>query len=154
MGLMKTISRIKSIVNHSVYTAWDYHTKKYGFLLGGRADNNDTFGNHGTGEIQRLSPAVGKGTEADARSARASRRPGLSDSTETWAGSWRNKDLKPEQSENEEVGIKQGLLDGRVIMSATYFNVLYKDLINFDSLTYGYNNVAEAKAPGWKRPSS
>ena len=141
----------KSIVTQSVYTAWDYHARQYGFLLGGRVDNNDSFGNHGTGELSGYLQPWEKGPRLHAAIGTGFKAPTLFQLYGTVGGFVvGNKDLQPEQSQSEEVGIDQELIDGKIKISATYFYVTYNDLINFDSLTNGYNNIAEAKAPGWE----
>jgi vitamin B12 transporter len=60
-----------------------------------------------------------------------------------------NPDLKPEQSESWEVGLDQPLLDGRVLLSATYFANTFKDLITFVSgATPSFFNIQEAESSG------
>jgi vitamin B12 transporter len=44
-----------------------------------------------------------------------------------------NPNLKPEESLSWEIGLDQPFLDGRALLSATYFNNTYKELITFVS---------------------
>jgi vitamin B12 transporter len=60
-----------------------------------------------------------------------------------------NRNLKPEESLSWEIGLDQPFLDGRALLSATYFNNTYKDLIAFVSGPGpNFQNVSEAEASG------
>jgi vitamin B12 transporter len=60
-----------------------------------------------------------------------------------------NPNLKPEESLSWEIGLDQPFLDGRALLSATYFNNTYKDLIAFVSGPGpNFQNVSEAEASG------
>jgi vitamin B12 transporter len=57
--------------------------------------------------------------------------------------------LKPEESESWEVGLDQPFLDGRALLTATYFNNTYKDLITFVSGPgVSFLNVGKAESSG------
>ncbi len=47
-----------------------------------------------------------------------------------------NPDLKPERSENYEIGLTQSLYDGQVLASFDVFRNKYRDLVDFDSQTF------------------
>jgi vitamin B12 transporter len=60
-----------------------------------------------------------------------------------------NPNLKPEQSESWEIGLDQPLLDGRALLSATYFASRFTDLITFVSgATPSFFNIQEAESSG------
>jgi len=71
-----------------------------------------------------------------------------------------NPDLKPEKSQSMDVGIEQGLFQGRLQLSAGYFWNRFRDLIQFPSApipscpasTFGFcpQNIAQAKSQGWE----
>jgi len=145
----------KSLSSRSAYTGWDFHKKNYGLFAGGRADNYDIFGYHDTGEVSgyiqpfepgpRLRASIGTGFKAP--SLYQLYAPTLMfGSTPYPVG---NKDLEPEKSQSYEIGVDQELFDNKINLSATYFNMRYKDLIEYDTLK-GYINIDKAKAPGWE----
>ena len=57
-------------------------------------------------------------------------------------------DLNPEKNVGYDIGIDQRLWDGRVRLSATYFEARYRDLIDFDLQTSKYFNVKRALTRG------
>ncbi len=64
-----------------------------------------------------------------------------------------NPALKPERSQSAEVGVEQGLWDGRVTVSAASFRQRFRNMIDFtfappDSGDPNYFNVAAASADG------
>jgi vitamin B12 transporter len=60
-----------------------------------------------------------------------------------------NPNLKPEESVSWEIGLDQPLLDGRALLSATYFANTYKDLITFVSGPGpNFLNIQEAESSG------
>ena len=61
-----------------------------------------------------------------------------------------NLGLKPEETFGFDVGIDQRLFDGRVNLSATWFDAKYKNLIDIDwaAWPYRYYNIAEARIKG------
>ena len=59
-----------------------------------------------------------------------------------------NLSLRPEQNRAFEAGVSQTLLTGRHSFSATYFNNLFRDQIQFDFLSSQYFNVAKSMAQG------
>ncbi len=60
-----------------------------------------------------------------------------------------NPDLEPERTFSWETGLREVLLDGRVVLTGTYFSQTFDDLIQFTfAETPNYVNVAEAQASG------
>jgi vitamin B12 transporter len=58
------------------------------------------------------------------------------------------EDLLAEKSLGVDAGIEQSLLSGDLVLGATYFWNNFKNLITFDSSTFLYQNVADAKTQG------
>jgi vitamin B12 transporter len=56
--------------------------------------------------------------------------------------------LRPELAKSIDAGIEQNLIDGRVKISATYFNRRSRNLIVSDPATFQLSNIAKAKAEG------
>ena len=59
-----------------------------------------------------------------------------------------NQELDPEKSTGWDLGIEQPVLDKRVTLSITYFSNDFEDLIDFNSATSKYVNVAQAESNG------
>jgi vitamin B12 transporter len=69
------------------------------------------------------------------------------------AGTVGDPDLKPERSRSWEVGLEQTLLDGRVTVTATYFDQQFSELVEYTFAplppdTVNYFNVGGARADG------
>jgi len=141
----------KTLLTRSAFLLWDHHQKAYGFLAGGRADDNEQFGNYTTGEFSGYFQPIEIGPRIRASYGTGFKAPSLYQLYGTVGGfQVGNPELDPEESESWEVGLDQELFDGKVKLSATYFEVRYSDLIVWDNLTYSYNNIAEARANGWE----
>ena len=59
-----------------------------------------------------------------------------------------NQNLDPEESTGWDIGVEQSLFDKKLILGATYFSNEFDELIEFESSTWKYINVAEAEARG------
>jgi vitamin B12 transporter len=59
-----------------------------------------------------------------------------------------DKNLDPEESTGWDIGVEQSLFDKKLILGATYFSNEFDELIDFESGTSKYINVAEAEARG------
>jgi vitamin B12 transporter len=58
-----------------------------------------------------------------------------------------NENLEPEKSIGWDLGIEQQLLQGKLLLGATYFYNSYRNLISFDFL-HGYINIGKAESKG------
>jgi len=56
--------------------------------------------------------------------------------------------LGAEKSKGWDLGIEQAFFDDRLVLGLTYFNNEFENLINYDSATSLYTNVAEAESDG------
>jgi vitamin B12 transporter len=120
-------------------------------VAGARLDDNQAFGSFATyraGAAYRIS----SGTKVRASLGRSFKAPTF---LENFGGGFvaGNPDLDPERSFLWEGGLDQSLLGGRVVLSGTYFDQTFSDLIQFtfDTPNPGdpnYFNVAEADASG------
>lgn len=59
-----------------------------------------------------------------------------------------NINLRPEESSAWEIGLEKGLLEKRAVLSVSYFDQRYRDLIQTDPLTFTAANIARAKVKG------
>lgn len=59
-----------------------------------------------------------------------------------------DEDLNPEKSTGWDIGVEQRLNRGTVVLGMTYFNNDFDDLIDYDSATWKYVNVAKAQTKG------
>lgn len=59
-----------------------------------------------------------------------------------------NPDLRPETSRGWEVGIEQSLATNRLTVGATYFNTAYDELIDYNFVTFSFDNIAHAETEG------
>jgi vitamin B12 transporter len=119
--------------------------------LGGRVDQNQKFGTHGTYRLGgvlkvsrrfRVRAAVGSGFKE----------PSLRENYVQTAFEVGNPDLKPEESRSWELGVEHGLLNGTVTLSASYFDQRFRNLIQYNGAAAvgspSYENVAKATARG------
>jgi vitamin B12 transporter len=114
-----------------------------------RLDNHTQFG---TSTTYRLAPAYliqKTQTKLKATLGTAFKSPSLYQlyAPATFMGPIGNKNLKPEESTGWDIGIEQSLLERQVLLSATYFQSDYTNLIQFDFLQ-GYTNVGKAESKG------
>lgn len=141
----------KTLATTSGFILWDHHQKTYGFMAGGRGDENEKFGAATTGEFGAYFQPWEPGPKFRAHVGTGFKAPSLYQLYGEVGGfKVGNENLSPETSSSWEAGFDQQLFDKKIILSATYFDTSYRDLIVFDSLTYGYNNVDKARAPGWE----
>lgn len=119
--------------------------------FGGRLDDNQQFGRHATGR-------AGLAWRADSRTrAHVAAGTGFKEPSffENFASGFArgNPALRPEQSTSWEVGLSRMSLNGRLAVSATYFDQRFRDLIQYSSAPVGpdsvnYVNVNDATARG------
>jgi vitamin B12 transporter len=119
---------------------------------GVRLDDNTAFGTFTT---YRLSAGYrfGAGTSLRASLGTAFKEPTIDQSSSTSPFARGNPDLRPERTRSWELGVSQSLLDGAVVVSATYFNQRFRDVIQYDPAPPeegdpNYINVGAARANG------
>jgi vitamin B12 transporter len=117
---------------------------------GVRLDNNKDFGQFLSGRLG-LVRRFGATTRIRGSWGTAFKTPTLEESYGNTAFSVGNADLTPERSSSWEVGVEQGLLDGRVTVGAVWFDQRFRDLIQYGFVSPGaptYYNVAAATSRG------
>jgi vitamin B12 transporter len=124
--------------------------QRLSFTAGVRLEDNQRFGTFGTyrGGIAYRFP---RGTRLRATLGNAFREPTFFENYST-GFSTGNPDLRPEHSQSWEVGLEQSALNGRLRVSATFFDQRFHDMIDYNpSAAPGapnYENVAAATARG------
>lgn len=130
-------------------------TDEFFATVGVRRDKHDDFGSETT---YRIAPAyLLKDTDTRLRASYGTgfKAPSLSELYESFAPFFlANSDLKPERSRGWDLGVEQGLLDGDVRLTATYFHNNIEDLITSvsDPVTFtgSFDNVDEAETKGYE----
>lgn len=59
-----------------------------------------------------------------------------------------SRQLEPETSVGWDAGVEQDLVDKRMTLGVTYFENYWKNMIDYDFATSGYNNISEAMSRG------
>src|SRR5882672_11819030 len=124
---------------------------------GGRYDKHDVFGGHSTGQFAAAWTLNDGHTVLRASFGQGFKAPSLYQLYSNYG----NKALQPEFANSWDAGVEQHGWDGRLVLSATYFNLDSRDLIEFFDCTtpktqplcatepFGYYaNVARASARG------
>ncbi len=112
-----------------------------------RRDEEDQFGSRNTGSVsygEALSPVL----SAYIRGGRAFRAPSFN---ELYYPGFSNPDLKPEQSDQAEAGLRwRGSGANKYRFDVTYFENRIDDLIVFDTVTSQPQNLKRARITGWE----
>jgi vitamin B12 transporter len=144
-------------LNDDVYAQQQITWKRLSVIAGGRFVHSSTFGNTGVPRVALTLLALRGGQVLSGTRLRFSYSGGFKEPRleETFAGppfSVPNTALKPERTRSFEAGFDQGLLANRFSFSATYFNNLFKDRIDYasDPVTFigQYVNVDKSFAQG------
>ncbi len=119
--------------------------------LGGRLDDNQEFGTHGTVRAGAVA-ALGAGFRTRGSVGTAFKEPSLRENFIQGAFELGNPDLKPEQSTSWELGVEQTVAGGAATFAATYFDQYFRDLIQYNGgVATGvpnYQNIARATSRG------
>jgi vitamin B12 transporter len=124
---------------------------------GGRYDRHDVYGGHSTGQFAAAWELNDSRTVLRASFGQGFKAPSLYQLYSNYG----NKALQPEVANSWDAGVEQHGWDGRLVLSATYFNLDSRDLIEFFDCTtpltqplcakepFGYYaNIARASARG------
>ena len=112
--------------------------------LGARLDDHEDFGSETT---YRIAPAYlfqETGTKIKASYGTGFKAPSLYQLFSQYG----DEDLAPEESTGWDVGVEQYLMEDKLTLGATYFGNEFDDLIEFNSGTSSFRNVAEAESSG------
>jgi vitamin B12 transporter len=127
--------------NHSFFVEDRWSHEGFELSAGVR---RDSFGRFGTETSPRLAFAfVSGGSKWRAAYGEGFRAPSIGELYFPFSG---NPDLRAERSRTFEFGWDGGFADG--ILSATYFNNHYRDLIEFDPATFVNVNIGRVKSDG------
>ncbi len=122
---------------------------------GGRYDRHDVYGGHSTGQFAAAWALDDNRTILRASFGQGFKAPSLYQLYSNYG----NLALQPEQANSWDAGVERHAWDGRLVMSATYFKRISRDLIQFFDCTtpnplcvkepFGYYaNIARASAHG------
>lgn len=117
---------------------------------GVRYDNHETFGNEITMRVTGSYNFEETGTRIIANWGEGFKAPSVFQLTYIcgFCGQTEpNPDLRPERAKGFEFGIEQPLMDARLTVGATYFNLETIDAIDFD-YSIGYKNINHSRSQG------
>lgn len=130
----------------SLFSLWQLPVgERLDLSLGGRIDDVVDVAQFRTWRATAAYRITETGTKLRASSGTGAKAPSL---FQLYAPTFGNALLEPEKSQGHDLGIDQSLFDGRVLISATAFANSYKNLIDFNTVTSRYINVARAKTSG------
>ena len=109
-----------------------------------RMDDHDTFGNKTTGSIGIVKLFPDAGLRLRFHGGTAFKAPSLYQLYSPYG----SVALTPEESRTMEIGLEKSLMEDRLLVSLTWFDSRYDDMIDFDPDTWTYINVAEAAIRG------
>lgn len=118
--------------------------------LGGRIDVNDTFGTVSTWRAGATYLFRPTDTRVKASYGTAFKAPSLFEIYGTGFFCAGNRNLQPEYSRGYEVGVEQGLFNGKVKTGITYFFNSYSNLIQCPPPFTSLQNVANAQSEGFE----
>jgi vitamin B12 transporter len=144
-------------LNQDVYGQQQLTLGRLSVIAGARFVHNGSFGNKGVPRVALTLQAlrggpVFSGTRLRFSYATGIKEPRLEESFASGPFTVPNPNLRPETNRAFEAGFQQGLFGGRYALTATYYNNLFRDQIEFASspTTFigQYVNVNEAFAHG------
>ncbi len=148
-------------LNQDVYLQQQVTWKTLTAIVGARFVHNSAFGNTGVPRVALMWQVLRGGETFSGTRLRFSYATGFKEPRleETFNGipadpfNIPNTSLKPERSRSFEAGIQQNFLQSRFVLTATYFNNLFRDQINYvevDPVNFvgEYVNVNESLAHG------
>ena len=144
-------------LNHEFYGQQQLTLGRLSVVAGARFVHNGSFGNKGVPRVALTLQAlrggrVFSGTRLRFSYATGIKEPLLEESFASGPFTVPNPNLRPETNRSFEAGIQQGLFGGRYSLTATYYNNLFRDQIEFASspTTFigQYVNVNQALAHG------
>ena len=145
-------------LNQDAYLQQQITWGRFSAIVGGRFVHSSVFGNIGVPRVALTLLARRGGDFVSATRLRFSYATGFKEPRleETFAGapySVPNPGLKPERVRAFEAGFQQDFFSGKYVLNATYFNNLFRDQINYETVNPTtfvgeYFNVNEAFAQG------
>lgn len=117
---------------------------RFFFTAGARADHHDRFGTACTGRVTGAYRHLETGTKLRVTLGSGFKAPSLYQLYSQYG----DTDLEPERSLGWEIGLDQAFGKGAFVLGAAFFRNEFENLIDFDSATSTYNNVARARSFG------
>jgi vitamin B12 transporter len=127
----------KNIYTNSYFLQEQITVNGFDVVLGFRNDNHENFGNYTT---YRIAPAYliqSSGTKLKASLGTGFRSP----SAFELYSSYGNENLNPEKSNTWDCGFEQSLINEDLLLSITYFDMIFKDRIGYSSTTSKYEQI-------------
>ena len=145
-------------LNHAVYGQEMLMLGRFSLVAGARFAHNESFGNKGVPRVALSLLAlkgghVFSGTRFQFSYATGIKEPRFDESFARGPGIIPNPNLKPEENRAFEAGVQQALLGGKYAFTATYYNNLFRNQIDFailDPVTFTgqYENIDKSMAHG------
>ena len=137
----------KTINTYSAYAQYDFKpTERVTLTAGGRVDDSDSFGTHGTYHFGGRFTAPATETIFRATVGTGFRAPSISD---LYYPGFSNPKLKPEESVGWDAGFEQPLLQNKLRFGATFFHNNFDNLIQYvGNPFFAPENVARARVFG------
>ena len=113
--------------------------------LGVRLDDHSKFGSETTYRITSAYLVRQTGTKFKGTYGTGFKAPSL---YQLYSPQYGDQNLDPEESTGWDIGVEQSLFDKKLILGVTYFSNEFDELIEFESGTSKYINVAETETQG------
>jgi vitamin B12 transporter len=135
----------QSMTTTGVYVQqhWDLG-EKFSVVAGVRVDRHSRFGQANTWRAAASVPLGDSGLRLKGTVGTGFKAPTLYQ----LFSSFGNPTLKPERSLGRDFGVEQSFARGAVVASATYFDTIVDEMIDFDSGVSAYNNIARVATRG------
>jgi vitamin B12 transporter len=136
----------RTVDTRSAYAQYDFMPcERVTLTAGGRVDDSDAFGTHGTYQFGGRFTTPKTETIFRANVGTGFLAPSIDDLY--YPGS-SNPNLKPEESFGWDIGFEQPLLNGKLHFGTTFFHNDYDNLIQFSGVTFAPENIGRARALG------
>jgi len=112
--------------------------------IGGRIDDHEKFGTETTYRIASAYLVRSTGTKFKASYGTGFKAPTLFQLYSMYG----DTSLDPEKSRGWDAGVEQKLCNDRVVLGATYFHNRFTNLIDYNSATWKYENIGNARTRG------
>lgn len=132
--------------SYGYYFQWNFNLENRLFLTAGfRKDDNSRFDGARTYKFEAAYKIKQWGTKLRAATSSGFRAPSVNEVLFPFFG---NPNIKPEESENWEVGFEQKLIGDRITVGANYFETDFENLIVFDFISFIAQNIGSATSKG------
>lgn len=111
---------------------------------GGRVDSYDSFGTETTWRVAPVYEFAATATRVKGSYGTGFKAPSLFQLYSIYG----SEELAPETSRGWDAGVEQDILEGALTLGVTYFENRFEDMIDYDYLTWTYDNVSKAESRG------